>query len=213
MEIKLEITSNTNYLSSVNIQSSLLNIPKVPNQLPRKSALSEPDKFEVFTNRDKVKDFTSFISEHTPFCYDLKDLVTEFNITTYALRQKLVLLLYTNLAITIDTSLHTTLSNDEHVIPLCEWLRHGKNCILTKFSMLGNFLSYIKQKLEEWGVTLKELNTIQYHKPSKPSILIRFALMLRYSPYQTYKLVLKELSLPSLSVLNKLRKGVCSKEL
>ena len=68
MEIKLEITSNTNYLSSVNIQSSLLNIPKVPNQLPRKSALSEPDKFEVFTNRDKVKDFTSFISEHTAFC-------------------------------------------------------------------------------------------------------------------------------------------------
>ena len=68
MEIKLEITPNTNYLSSANIQSSLLNIPKVPSQSPRKSTLPEPDKFEVFTNRDKVKDFTSFISEHTAFC-------------------------------------------------------------------------------------------------------------------------------------------------
>ena len=134
-------------------------------------------------------------------------MITEFNITTYALTQKLVLLLYTNLAVTIETSLHITLSYDEHVIPLREWLRHGQNCNLTRFSMLENFLSYIKQKLEEWSVTLKELDNIQYHKPPKSSILIRSALMLRYSPCQTYKLLLKELSLPPLSVLNKLTSG------
>ena len=44
---------------------------------------SEPDEFEVFTNRDKVKDFTSFTSEHTPFCYDFKifdDRVQYYNL-------------------------------------------------------------------------------------------------------------------------------------
>ena len=56
----------------VNSQPSLINTPKVPRPSPRKRALPEPDEFYVFTNRDKVKDFTSFTSEHTPFCYDFK---------------------------------------------------------------------------------------------------------------------------------------------
>ena len=52
----------------VNSQSSLLNTPKVPMRSPGKRALPEPDESEVVKNRDKVKDFTSFTSEHTPFC-------------------------------------------------------------------------------------------------------------------------------------------------
>ena len=56
---------------------------------------------------------------------------------------------------------------------------------------------------------MKELNNIQYYKPQGrfPSILIRFALMLRYSSCQTYKLLLKELPLPLMSVLKKLTSG------
>ena len=49
----------------VNSQPLLLNTTKVSRQPPRKRALSEADKFEVFTNRGKIKDFTQFTSEHT----------------------------------------------------------------------------------------------------------------------------------------------------
>ena len=69
--------------SCVNSQPLLLDTQKVPRRSPRKRALSEPNKFEVFTNRDKVKDFTSFTSEHNPFCYDFKrfdDRVQYYNL-------------------------------------------------------------------------------------------------------------------------------------
>ena len=148
----------------VNSQPSLLNTPKVLRRSPRKRALSEPDEFEVFTNRDKVKDFTSFTSEHIPFCYDFKrfdDRVQYYNLCfdtesgAPAVRE----------CITIDTSLHVSLSYDGHVIPLPVWSRHGQNCTVTRFSMLENFASYIKQKGEECSVILRELNNIQYYKP------------------------------------------------
>ena len=89
-----------------------------------------------------------------------------------------------------------------------ELLRHGQNCTVARFSMLENFTSYIKQKGEECSDILKERNIIQCYKPQgRPkfsSILIRFALMLRYSSCQMYKLLLKELPLPSsLCVLKK----------
>ena len=57
-----------------NSQTSHLNTPKVPRWSLRKRALPEPDEFEVFTNRDKAKDFTSFTSEHIPFCCGFKRL-------------------------------------------------------------------------------------------------------------------------------------------
>ena len=74
--------------------------------------------------------------------------------------------------------------------------------------MTESFASYMNQKGEELSVVLKEFNNIQYYKPQgRPkfsSILIQFALMLRYISCQTYKLLLKELPLPSLSILKKL---------
>ena len=72
-----------------------------------KRALPEPDEFDVLKNRDKVKDFTSFTSEHTPFCYDFKrfdDRVQYYNLCfdtesgAPAVRE----------CITIDTSLHVS---------------------------------------------------------------------------------------------------------
>ena len=190
-----------------NSQPSFLNTPKVPRRSPRKRALLEPDDFEVFTNREKVKDFTSFTCEHTPLCHDFKrfdhkvqyyNLCFDIESGAPAVREWII----------IDTCL---LTYDGHVAPLPEWFRHGQNCTVTRFSMLETFASYIKQKGEECSVILKELNNIQYYQPQgRPkfsSILIRFALMLQYSSCQTYKLLLKKLPLPSMSVLGKLTSG------
>ena len=54
------------------VSHHLLILQKSQGGHPRKRALPESDEFEVFTNRDKVKDFTSFTSEHAPFRYDFK---------------------------------------------------------------------------------------------------------------------------------------------
>ena len=126
--------------------------------------MSEPEEFQAFTNRDKVKNFTSFTSDHTPFCYYFKrfdDRVQYYNLcfqtecSAPAVRE----------CLTIDTSLHVPLSHDGHVVPLPEWFHDGKNCTVTRFSMLENFASYTKQKGGECSVILKELNNIQYYKP------------------------------------------------
>ena len=108
------ITFSTTIHPYVNNQPSLLYTPKVPRRPPRKRALSEPDKFEVFTNRDKVKDFTSFTSEHTPFCYDFKrfdDRVQYYNLcfTTEsgapAVRESMTLV-YMSLCLMMDMLFH-----------------------------------------------------------------------------------------------------------
>ena len=54
------ITSNYNYPSMCS-QSAITSLySKSPKAVTEKRALSEPDESEAFTNRDKVKDFTSF---------------------------------------------------------------------------------------------------------------------------------------------------------
>ena len=163
------------------VSHHLLILQKSQGGHPRKRALPESDEFEVFTNRDKVKDFTSFTSEHAPFRYDFKrfddraqyySLCFDTESGAPAVRE----------CITIYTSLYVSLSYDGHVIPLLAWFHYGQNCTVTRSSMFENFASYLKQKGEECSVILKELNNIQYYKPQgRPkfsNILIRFALML-----------------------------------
>ena len=139
----------------VNNQPSLLNTPKVPRRSPRKRALLEPSKLEVFRNWDKVKDFTSFTSEHTSFCYDFKrfdgriqhyNLCFETESGAHAVHK----------CIAIETSLYVSLSYDGHFIPLPDWFCHGQNFTATRFSILKNFASYIKQKGQECSVILKK---------------------------------------------------------
>ena len=80
-----------------NSQPSLLNSPKIPRRSPRTRALSEPNEFEVFTNQDKVKDFTSHSGVNTPrTVMTSRGLMTEFNTTIYVLTQRVMLLLYAN---------------------------------------------------------------------------------------------------------------------
>ena len=78
--------------------------------------------------------------------------------------------------------------------------------------MLENFASYIRNKGIEYNIILKELTNIQHYQPQgRPpysSMMIRFALLLRYSSLQTYKLLLKQLPLPSLTLLKRLTTGV-----
>ena len=74
--------------------------------------------------------------------------------------------------------------------------------------MLPNFCTHIERQSEKWGDVLDELQQLRYKKsPVYSANLIRYALMLRYSSLQAYKLMMQEFKLPSLALLQKITAG------
>ena len=96
-------------------------------------------------------------------------------------------------------------------IPLLQWFIHGNNAKLTKFSMLENFPTYIKNVEEEDPyLILNELQKRHYKSKGCPPFsadLICYAILLRYTSRQAYKLLLEKFPLPSFSLLEKIQSG------
>ena len=79
---------------------------------------------------------------------------------------------------------------------------------LQNFSMLENFPTYIKNVAEEDPFSISnELQKRQHYKPKGcppfSADLIRYALRLRYTSRQAYKLLLEKFPLPSFSLSEK----------
>ena len=92
--------------------------------------------------------------------------------------------------------------------PLLQWFRYGQNCILTHKSMLENFSTYIRTEGEDNAYILDELRELKFQKRLIYSAkIIRYALLLRFTSIQAYKMLLNEFPLPSLSLLEKISKG------
>ena len=97
-------------------------------------------------------------------------------------------------------------------IPLPPWFIQGRTAKLTRVSMLINLPSYIRNVAVETPYTLlDEMNAQKYYKPKgRPpfsAAMIRFALHLRHTSAQAYRLLLEKFPLPSFSLLNKIQKG------
>lgn len=93
-------------------------------------------------------------------------------------------------------------------IPLPTWFWKGRNTHLTSKAMIVNFVSYMKEKSEEHHSILEEMNRLKFqNSPCYSYNLILYALELRYTSVQAYKLLRQEMSLPSLSFLRNLTSG------
>ena len=112
-------------------------------------------------------------------------------------------------SIRIDTSLHVQLHFKECTLPLPSWFRNSRSCKLVSFAQLENFPAYIRTTSENIsGSVFKELQKRQFiMRGCYSASLVRYALMLRYTSLQFYKLLLKEFNLPSVSYLRKLKLG------
>ena len=95
-----------------------------------------------------------------------------------------------------------------------EWFGKGSDCRLKRKSMLENFPNHIRNFQETENIPsdiLNELQEIRFKNPvdrPKYSVnLLRYALLLRYTSTQAYKLLLEQFPLPALSLLKKLNKG------
>ena len=190
-------------------QISTLRTPIIPRRSPRKRPLGT-DELQAFQIKDKVTGFDSFTHAHPPVNHSFKRHENTVHYYNLVFNEKTGVSVVHE-CISIDKNLHVSLTYNGFAVPFPEWFRYGHNCSFTKFSMLENFASYIRNKGIEYNIILKELTNIQHYQPQgRPpysSMMIRFALLLRYSSLQTYKLLLKQLSLPSLTLLKRLTTG------
>ena len=138
---------------------------------------------------DKVSGFQHFDCSHSLLNYSFKCLdenVQYFNLV-FTEQTDIPTVLE---CISINKELQVNLTYKGYSIPLPEWFRSGHSCKLTRFSMLENFASYVRNKGTEFNGILEELNNIKFYQPKgRPKYstrLIRFALLLRYNSCQTY---------------------------
>ena len=114
----------------------------------------------------------------------------------------------------VDQSLHVQLQFNGHPVPLPAWFTKGRNATLTRFSQLNNFPNAIRVVSEETECSRSLLNEMldisNYQAKGRPpysSAMIRFALYLRYTSLQSYKLLLEKFPLPSISTLHRIQAG------
>ena len=109
--------------------------------------------------------------------------------------------------IRVDDKLHVKLLLRGSPVPLPQWFRYGHNCKLTSKSILENFPSYLESQTENFSI-FDELRKRQLKKKQVySSEVIQYALLLRYTSLQSYKLLSDEFPLPSISSLNKIKEG------
>ena len=93
-------------------------------------------------------------------------------------------------------------------MPLPEWFRRGRDCKVSRKSILQNFPAYVELEGEQTSFVFDELRRIQFQKKPKFSMnVIRYALLHRYTSLQSYRLVAEHFPLPSLSFLKKISEG------
>ena len=108
----------------------------------------------------------------------------------------------------IEQSLCVNLFYKGTSMPLPVLFRKGRNTHLTSWSMMPNLIVYMKQKTEEDKSLLDELESLKFKKrPHYSSHIVRYALELRYTSLQAYKILLREFKLPSVSFLRSLASG------
>ena len=111
----------------------------------------------------------------------------------------------------MDKELHVQLQFSGNPLLLPLFVR-GTNAKLCRFGMLINLAPYIRNVSEQNPYSLideleKRRNyNLKGHPPFSPE-MIRYVLLLRYTSFQSYKLLFEKFPLPPISLLNKLQQS------
>ena len=85
----------------------------------------------------------------------------------------------------VDRDLHVKLFYKGSPLPLPQWFRQGKNCCLTRKSMMQNFPNYIRLEVEQTFNILEELKELKFKKKIIfSSSVIRYSLLFVILPYK-----------------------------
>ena len=191
------------------MQPSSLYTPTISRK-PSKPRIYQEDQLDSFLTTDEIKSFDCLNEKHAPPGYSFHK--TEQHILYYLLQfDDETAFPIVREAIKVDNNLHVQLQYCNNPVPLPQWFSQGRNAKLTNFSILENFPQYLRNFANEQKSLIAELQKRQYHRskgqPPYSSEMIRFALLLRYTSFQAYKILLQNFPLPSLSLLAKLKSG------
>ena len=177
----------------------------VPRRSPRKRLFQE-DEYKKFMEDDLIRSYSDINEKMTPAGYTVARF--DQHIVFYRVSPNELSALETHEQIRIDNDLHVKLFYKGSPVPLPEWFRKGRDCRLTRKSMLQNLPNYVKMEGEQTSHIFKELKEIQFQKkPKYSNNIIRYALLLRYTSVQAYRLVAQDFRLPSLSFLRRITEG------
>ena len=182
---------------------------KAPVSVPRKSPMKrvfQEEQLDDFLVYDTIKSFNDFDQLLAPSGYTFTKY--DDHIVYYQLEINEWSVPEVGGCIRVDRDFHVKLFFKGSPLPLPQWFRYGRDCRLTRKSMLENFPSYIKSEGEQCFSVFEELRQLRFKKkPIYSADIIRYSLFLRYTSLQSYKILQQDLPLPSLSLLRKLTKG------
>ena len=187
---------------------AVLETIKSSRKLP-KERIFQPDQFEEFKKQDSIMNIDDLLTKGPKnfgkeFIFDRKDDCT----IMYKLESNAEQVPRVTFCIRVDNSLRVKLYYMNSPISLPAWFRQSRNTVLTSCSMLQNFINHMKQVADDRESILSDLEHVKFQQnPSYPARVLRFAIELRHTSLQAYNLLLKELPLPSVSLLRQITKG------
>ena len=204
-----------NPIPSIHSEGVLKRPSTIPTPLPKRKPPAErifqQDELNIFLSNDKIVDFSQINEKFAPKGYMCN--ISEEHAVFYNLQfdentgfPKILE------SIKVDKNMHVQLQYNGYPLPLPPWFVRGSNACLKRKSDLENFPSYIKSICDGNENSLihemqERLNYKPKGRPPYSSQMIRFALHLRYTSLQAYKVMLEKFPLPSISLLNTIQQG------
>ena len=188
---------------------STLPTPIIPRKAP-KLRVFQKDQSGEFSDNCKIDSFEDLCDKGCLkgfSCMQKEDVVVFYNVVFN--EQSVPQIME---SIKVDKNLKVELQYMGNPVPLPPWFVICRDAKLNYLTQLENFPPYITYVAgnSEHSI-LEELTKRKYYKPKgRPpftSATIRYALLLRYTSAQAYRLMLEKLPLPSISTLTKIQKG------
>ena len=179
----------------------------VPERKPPTNRRPKEEKLH-----DRITSIDDINENHCPegFRFDRKDdCILMYNLTYDS--ESFPIIYET---IKIKNSMNVQLQYNGSPIPLPAWFSQGTDCSLKYFSQLENFPSHIRT-FHDGSLRFPFIDELNERRnmhskgksPPYSAELLRYAMLLRHTSAQSYRLLLKKFPLPSFSLLEKLHKG------
>ena len=206
MPFRHEHETSANIFDPSTHASSSTSASKAPIRTPRKSPKKRnvlADEYLEFVNNDKIMKFESIDETLAPPWYTITKY--EDHIVFYKIEHNELSVPKFAECIRNDDKLLVKLYYKGSPAPLRKWFRHGHDCHLSRKSTLENFPSHIQTVVCQNKTVFDELKEVKFKMiPVYAPDIIRFGLMCWYTSVQSYKFLLDEVRLPSLSLLRKI---------
>ena len=185
-----------------------------PTRKPPSVRVFQKDEYVDYTDKFKIKSFQDLLSKPCLEGYRVKkmdDAIVYYHIEF----RKDTMFPELLEAIKIDDQLRVELQYKGCPVPLPTWFVKGRDGKVNNLTQIENFPSHIRDITnsgDEDGMSIfEELEARRHYKPrGRPpysGAVIRYALMLRHTSAQAYRLMLEKFPLPSFSLLARIQQG------